>query len=171
MNTRFFIKLFIFAFIFNNFLKAEDFVLETRSFLIQWEGYKNKVYKGKGKNEKTVGIGHYFFNNPSVKIGEHYTDKQINNLFYSDYAHTVDFVSSHVKEFHSLPKDVKKVLISIGWTTGKTGFAKFKKMIAHINKRDFVSASKELKNSLWYKQVGKNRGNNHILLLKNANNS
>jgi len=38
---------------------------------------------------------------------------------------------------------------------GATGFRSFRKMIKAVNESDFDKASKEMKDSNWYSQVGK----------------
>ena len=57
-----------------------------------------------------------------------------------------------------LPEEVQEILVNMLFNMGRPRLTKFKKMNAAIEAGDWVTASKEGRDSLWYKQVG-NRAN------------
>ena len=58
-------------------------------------------------------------------------------------------------KFDLLPEQVQRVLVDMRFNLGYKGFRKFKNMIKAVKKQAFHSASQEMKDSLWYHQVGK----------------
>ena len=70
--------------------------------------------------------------------------------------------------FDKQPKKVQILLVSLTYNLGEGGIQKFKKFRAAIELRDYKRAAKELKDSAWYKQVGK-RGPKYVSILENIN--
>ena len=54
-----------------------------------------------------------------------------------------------------LPEQVQRVLVDMRFNIGYKGFRKFKNMIKAVKQQDFHSAAREMRDSLWYHQVGK----------------
>ena len=52
-------------------------------------------------------------------------------------------------------KSAQSVLVDMRFNLGHEGFRKFKNMIKAVKQQDFHSAAREMKDSLWYQQVGK----------------
>jgi len=52
-------------------------------------------------------------------------------------------------------KSVQSVLVDMRFNLGHKGFRKFKNMIKAVKQQDFHSAAREMRDSLWYHQVGK----------------
>ena len=57
--------------------------------------------------------------------------------------------------FDILPEQVQSVLVDMRFNLGHKGFRKFKNMIKAVKQQDFYSAAREMRDSLWYHQVGK----------------
>jgi len=56
--------------------------------------------------------------------------------------------------FESMSLDRHNALIDMRYTLGATGFRTFNKMIKAVKNKNYPLAAKEIKNSLWYTQVG-----------------
>ena len=61
--------------------------------------------------------------------------------------------------YYGLDSDRQAVMIDMMHTLGINKFRKFSKMIAAINAGNFYEAAYQMRNSLWYKQVGPRRAN------------
>jgi lysozyme len=56
--------------------------------------------------------------------------------------------------YHKLDGVRQAIIINMIFNMGFEGLKKFVKMIAAIEKNDYITASMEMKNSSWFKQVG-----------------
>ena len=63
------------------------------------------------------------------------------------------------QQFYGLDPERQAVLIDMMHTLGNKKFRKFGKMIAAVNAGNYYEAAYEMRNSLWYKQVGPRRAN------------
>ena len=63
------------------------------------------------------------------------------------------------QQFYGLDPERQAVLIDMMHTLGLNKFRKFSKMIAAINAGNYYEAAYQMRNSLWYKQVGPRRAN------------
>lgn len=61
--------------------------------------------------------------------------------------------------FEGLDDIRKNVLIDMRFNLGPNRFRQFKKMIAAVRKKDWQQAAEEMKDSNWYRQVGKRAKN------------
>ena len=66
-----------------------------------------------------------------------------------------DIAMKFAPNFNTLPVNVKMALIDIAFNLGAPRLNKFVDLKASIAKKDFSAAAAELKDSLWYTQVGK----------------
>lgn len=107
----------------------------------------------------TVGIGHKFEKGEPIK--SKYSEEEIMRFFKKDLAEAIEQTKKVFPNFESLPKDVKIKLVSLTFNMGMGGIAKFKDFRSAIAKKDWKSAAYNLKDSLWYKQVG-NRGRDYV---------
>jgi lysozyme len=57
--------------------------------------------------------------------------------------------------FEELSSVRREVLANMAFNLGKTKLSKFRKMRAAIDGRKYVEAATEMKNSRWYRQVGR----------------
>lgn len=133
--------------------------------LVKHEGYRNNVYRDRLGN-LTVGIGHLIINDISVKEGDYYSDFEVERLFQQDLKVALQIAREYVLEFDQKPEPIQIVLVGLAFNLGETRFGKFKKFIEAVNNRDYVTASKEIRNSKYYRQVP-TRAEYYIQLLLN----
>ena len=97
----------------------------------------------------------------TIGVGRNLEDKGISQkeavfLLKNDIDECIADLEELFKEkFDSFPDQVKMVLIDMRFNLGAAGFRSFRKMIKAVNESDFDKASKEMKDSNWYSQVGK----------------
>ena len=125
--------------------KMRDKVVDQ---LIEHEGLKLKPYYCPA-GKLTIGVGR---NLEDKGISQ----KEAAFLLKNDIDECISDLEDLFKEkFDSFPEQVKIVLIDMRFNLGATGFRSFRKMIKAVNESNFDKASKEMKNSNWYSQVGK----------------
>jgi lysozyme len=115
--------------------------------LIEHEGLERKVYRcpagklmiGVGRNLEDKGI----------------TEEEAMFLLKNDIAECEDDLRSIFTEYDALDETRKRVLIDMRFNLGPARFRLFKKMIAAVKEKDFSRAAEEMKDSNWYRQVGK----------------
>lgn len=132
-----------------------------KSFISSSEGKRNKVYIDSLGN-KTVGIGHLLPSNYNGK--EIYTEREINDLFANDLRIALIDAKFLFPSFDEQPDEVKLILVSLSFNLGRNKLSKFVKFRKAIGEKNYKSAAKELKNSLWFSQVG-NRGRKYFKIL------
>lgn len=66
--------------------------------------------------------------------------------------------------WRDLPEPAQMVVGSMVFNMGWPRFSQFKKFIAALEDRDWVTASMEMEDSLWYNQIG-NRGKELVALM------
>ena len=116
--------------------------------IIEHEGLKLKPYHCPA-GKLTIGVGR---NLEDKGISQ----KEAVFLLKNDIDECIADLEGLFKEkFDSFPEQVKMVLIDMRFNLGATGFRSFRKMIKAVNESDFDKASKEMKDSNWYSQVGK----------------
>lgn len=129
---------------------------KLRGQLILDEGYKSKVYRDQFGN-LTVGIGHLVMPSDGIIENDVINEKRIDDLFEHDLVHAQIGCRALILGFDTLPDDLQDALINMCFNIGATKLAKFKKMLAALNSRNFVTAADEARNSEWYKQVQNSR--------------
>jgi len=67
---------------------------------------------------------------------------------------TLTDIRRNVNFYEDLPEEAQKILLNMGYNMGVPKLMGFKKMWAALEKRDFKEAAKEMRDSLWYNQVG-----------------
>lgn len=99
----------------------------------------------------TIGVGHLIDERKGGKISHAASmfilDEDINNVI-GQCDRAFDW-------FDDLDEARKIVVLSMVFNLGLYGFKKFKKTIAFIEQGLYISASEEMKDSKWYRQVGK----------------
>lgn len=136
-----------------NLKKTEDpSFQEYKRHFINYEGKKNKAYID-SRGFPTVGIGHKFESGEPRKSS--YTDAEIDKLFKQDLEDAIVIAKRVFPNFDSLPKDVKIKIVSLCFNLGQGGISKFKDFRSAILKNDWKTAAAELKDSRWFKQVGR----------------
>ena len=115
--------------------------------LIDHEGLKKKVYRCPA-GKLTVGVGR---NIEDKGI----TEEEALFLLRNDIAECEDDLRSIFTEYDDLDEYRKRVLIDMRFNLGPSRFRQFKKLIAAVKEKDFNLAAEEIKDSNWYRQVGK----------------
>ncbi len=114
--------------------------------LILHEGLKLKPYRCTA-GKLTIGVG------------RNLEDKGISRdealMMLKNDVEEVEKALSTYTWFKSLDEIRQKVLIDMAYNLGVGGLMQFKRMIASIEKGDYKSATSEMMNSKWAKQVGK----------------
>jgi lysozyme len=125
---------------------------------VKYENKKSTPYKD-SRGFLTVGIGHKFEKGEKVKSS--YSEKEIMDMFKTDLHRSIDQTKKMFPNFNSLPKEVKIKLVSLTFNMGAGGVSKFNNFRQAILKKDWNTAANELKDSLWFKQVGR-RGRDYV---------
>ena len=78
-------------------------------------------------------------------------------LFDQDYGEAKEIAKRVIPHFNDLSYDRKMAFVDMAFNLGETRLRKFKRMIAALEKKDYMEAAAEAKDSKWYTQV-KSRG-------------
>ncbi len=119
------------------------------------EGIKHTVYTD-SLGYKTVGVGHKILpTDPEWDYheGQWVTDARIIELFSADCEKAVGGAKAVVPYFHELPDDVQNVLVEMTFQLGSTGLSQFKRFLAAIERRDYLTAVDEMWDSRWARQT------------------
>jgi lysozyme len=136
---------------------------QLKAALIAHEGYSLSSYPDT-KNRHTVGIGHLL--PPGIK-NVRWTHSQVDQAFRHDLNAAIQAARIEIPNYHDHAPEVRAVLVELAFQCGQTGLRQFKKFIAAMKKRDYVTAAKELANSKVAKQAPK-RINSHAKVLTKA---
>ena len=71
------------------------------------------------------------------------------NMYEASLADNVDF-------YDDAPVEIRGVLLNMAYQMGVVGVMGFHKTLTYLERREYLKASEEMKNSLWYRQT-KNR--------------
>jgi len=115
--------------------------------LILHEGLRLKPYHCPA-GKLTIGIGR---NLEDKGI----TEKEALMLLENDIQECLEDLKTIFNKFDMLPESAQSVLVDMRFNLGHEGFRKFKNMIKAGKQQNFHSAAREMKDSLWYQQVGK----------------
>ena len=123
------------------------------------EGVKHIAYLDT-RGITTCGIGHNCSENPTtdiigrnVKVGQSITSSEIQTLFNHDIQKVL-LQLQDLSFFKNLTFCQQYVLISMTFNMGYDGLIKFQHFLNALENKCIQTAKDELKNSLWYKQVG-----------------
>ena len=115
--------------------------------LIEHEGLEQKVYRCTA-GKLTIGVGRDLED-------KGITEEEALFLLRNDIAECEDDLRSIFTKFDALDESRKRVLIDMRFNLGPSGFRMFKKMITAVKDKDLSRAAKEMKDSNWFRQVGK----------------
>ena len=110
----------------------------------------------------TIGYG----TNLDAGISERTAERLLKEKVRQDIAWLCNKSSNLTFNFRKLPYPVREVLVDMTYNIGRTGLKRFKKMNKAIAEGDYYTASKELLNSRYAKQVPA-RSKRNAKLLKN----
>jgi len=114
--------------------------------LTKHEGLRLKPYHCPA-GKLTIGIGR---NLEDKGI----TEKEAVMLLENDIQECIEDLKNIFRDFDLLPESVRRVLVDMRLNLGPNRFRKFKKMIRGVKDQNFTQAAAEMKDSLWYTQVG-----------------
>jgi len=154
--------LFLFALVFS-FPCFGDSMKPFMDFTEKWEGRRNHVYVC-SEGHKTIGVGHKL-KHYEQKL-TYIPDNIVDAFFEDDILFAYHGAKRSVKNFDSLPFNVKLIVVDMVFNLGEAGFQSFEKAILACNNNDFVTMALELRDSKWFNQVG-NRSKNHFITLLN----
>ncbi len=126
---------------------TEELKGKLATLLIQDEGKKLKPYQDT-VGKWTVGIGHNL------------SDKGISEeacllILDNDISEVEQQFENNFPSWEQLSDSRKLVILSMIFNLGLTKFLGFKRVIDAVNRNDFATASLEMLDSTWAKQVGK----------------
>jgi len=153
-------KIFLLSFLLAGSAIAQN-IYDHMSFTEQWEGRRNFAYTCP-TGFRTIGVGH------RIKPGENFRflgNRKINEIYLRDMTAAHIGARRVVKDFDSVPSEVKLIIVDLVFNLGENGFSKFKKTIAACEKRDWQTMANELENSRWHSQTGR-RARNHVKTLR-----
>ena len=127
--------------------RDKDFHKKLTDQLTRHEGLHLKPYHCPA-GKLTIGIGR---NLEDKGI----TEKEAAMLLENDIAECIADLEILFQGFDLLPEAVQRVLVDIRFNLGPNRFRHFKKMIAAVEEQDFAKAAAEMKDSRWYRQVGR----------------
>ena len=142
----------------------------------------HKVYPDPihGMKVPTIGIG-YNLNKSEAKqeienLGLNYQDilsgkqsltpDQVDSLFIQDLSKAVRDARIFLPNFDSQPTAIKTIIIDMSFNLGLTRLSKFQKLRKALVNYNYPEATKEMKDSKWYNQVG-NRSRTLVNMMRN----
>ena len=111
----------------------------------------------------TIGYGHLV--TPNSKIPDTISKAEADRLFDQDYKHHKK-AAQQIPGYEKLSLQQKAAMIDLTFNMGPAWYQDFPLMMAAIQKGDYKTAGAELKNSLYYTQVGR-RGPVTVALIQN----
>jgi len=128
--------------------------------LRQHEGVENKPYFCPA-NKLTIGVGRNLED-------KGLSDSEVSFLLQNDIEEVINDLGNLIRDFGTLPENIKLVLSDMRFNLGPNRFRGFKNMLAAVEARDWKTMVAEMKDSRWYRQVGK-RAETLILLVNEVN--
>lgn len=145
---------------------TEEFKLACE--LIEWaEGYKPKVYRCTA-NKLTQGIGRNLEAHPlspkeKLELVNGEASLETARRWMREELAPLEDKLSDTSNYLKCNIIRRAVLLDMAFNIGIAGLGKFRKMWLHIQEGNWVEASREMKDSEWYVQVGR-RGKRNVEL-------
>ena len=120
------------------------------------EGVKYEVYDDH-LGYKTFGIGHLITAKDEeygAIIGTIVSEKRVNAVFDTDVNTYIDEAKKVFGNLEEMPQEAQQVIVNMCFNMGSPRLSQFKKFIKAIHDEDWATASVEMLNSKWAKQVG-----------------
>ena len=115
------------------------------------EGMRNQVYKDHLGN-RTIGYGHLCLDQEIWEDGKIYPRKVIDKTFEYDFNIALNDAKKLIAQ-ESIHPDAFGVLVNMCFNMGSPRVSKFQKMLAALEVQDYQTASKEMLDSRWGRQV------------------
>lgn len=132
-------------------------IVKLKKQMMYHEGKRNKLYKCSA-GKLTIGIGHNIEDNGV-------SDAVIDLMFQEDIYDVLEDLTGMFSEFNELPENIQLVLADMRFQLGGPRFRGFRNMISAAKTRDWSAMVREMKDSVWYRQVP-NRANNLIAMVE-----
>lgn len=121
------------------------------------EGVRYKVYKD-SLGKLTVGVGHLVLPEDKLKLGDTITERQVTAFLAKDYASSLAAAKEQIAliEVSLSPKQIQtltEALTYVNFQLGTNWHKIHKNSWKLISKGNFLAASEEIKDSLWYAQT------------------
>ena len=121
------------------------------------EGVVYEIYKDH-LGYPTFGVGHLVkASDPEQgqEVGTPVSEERVKDCFEKDLDTAINECDALYQpgEFKKLPGEVQEILVNMMFNMGRTRLSKFKKMHRAILQGDWKEASKEGRDSRWYRQV------------------
>ena len=119
------------------------------------EGVKYEIYLDH-LSLPTLGVGHLIKDTDpenGLPVGTKIEEERVNELFDEDIQVTIQECKYLYNDFDDLPEEAQRIIANMMFNLGRPRLSRFLKMKQHVDNRDFVSASEEMKDSRWYRQV------------------
>ena len=130
-------------------------IVKLREELKIDEGVKYEIYLDH-LSLPTLGVGHLIKDTDpenGLPVGTKIEEERVNELFDEDIQVTIQECKYLYNDFDDLPEEAQRIIANMMFNLGRPRLSRFLKMKQHVDNRDFVSASEEMKNSKWYRQV------------------
>ena len=138
---------------------ADMDIKKIKELIIKHEGLELKPYRCTA-GKLTIGVGR---NIEDVGISKGEAIFMLDN----DIEICIKDMVELFPGWYQLSGNQQSVLINMRFNLGPGRFRKFKKMIAAVNDKNFERAANEMKDSLWYHQVG-NRAVELVEMMKKS---
>lgn len=139
-----------------------------RCQLLIHEGYRNRVYAdGAGLS---CGIGHFLRANEITlyPLGSPISDEQINTWYEQDSLTAIKIAQVFLGDTWNEISDVRKrAICDLAYNLGQPRLNKFVNFQKSMKAQNFNQAALDLKDSLWYKQVGRRGPNITTMISQN----
>lgn len=128
------------------------------------EGFSASVYVCPA-NYLTIGWGHKLTEEDDFVEGVEYDKDELELLFEKDFNIAYKDACSICEEYNlDISDTAKEILIDMAFNLGKPRLLKFKKMLTHLQNKQYDKAADEIINSKYFNQVGKRASNNANLM-------
>jgi lysozyme len=120
------------------------------------EGVKYEIYLDH-LGYPTFGIGHLVTQHDEEHgkpVGTPITEERVNSVFDSDVETYISEAKKVFPDLDNLPEDAQEVIVNMTFNMGAPRLSKFKKFIAAVEAHNWNTASVEMMDSRWAKQVG-----------------
>ena len=119
------------------------------------EGVKYEIYLDH-LSLPTLGVGHLIKDTDpenGLPVGTKIEEERVNELFDEDIQDTIQECKYLYNDFDDLPEEAQRIIANMMFNLGRPRLSRFLKMKQHVDNRDFASASEEMKDSKWFRQV------------------
>lgn len=120
------------------------------------EGVKYEIYNDH-LGYATFGIGHLITPKDEEygkKLGTPVSETRVNEVFDNDVDKYINESKRIFSNLEELPDEAQQIIVNMCFNLGAPRLGKFKKFISAINNEDWETASLEMLDSQWARQVG-----------------